>query len=129
MVIHVTKKLADILKIVPTIQSETDDFYSWRANITKSGHYRLLVFMNDASRYVLVVHRPMAKDFKRITDLFKETLREALLAEQINPDVIDRYISEMGDIRFAANSGKQTWNSGGVYDIIVDKVKILKGKQ
>ena len=107
MVLYVTKKLADKLKLALKPLQESDDFCTWRANLTKDGHKRLLVFMNDASRYVLVVHRPMAKDFKRLPELFRETLREALLAEQINPDVIDCYISDLGDIAFAPNSGRQ----------------------
>jgi len=111
MVLHITKKLADKLKIVPASQKESDEFYSWRANITRDSYDRLLVFIHDASRYVVVVQKPMAKDFKRIADLFKETLREALLAEQVNPEVIDRYILELGEVTFAANSdrSKTAW--------------------
>ena len=67
----------------------------------------MLVFMNDACRYVIVVQKPMARDWKRLPQLFKETLCETLLKEQINPDVIDRYIGDMGEITFAANSGRQ----------------------
>jgi hypothetical protein len=108
MQICLTKKVAEKMKLakLPPL-ADSDKFLTWRANITKDGRENLLVFMNDASRYVLVVHRPLAKDFKRLPELFIETLREAMLLEQINPAVIDRYIAEIGEVTFAANAGRQ----------------------
>ena len=108
MQIAITKKLSDKLKIGKLQPVDPpDSFYTWRANITQSGHCRLLVFMHEASRYMLVVQRPLAKDFKHIQELFLKTLRGALLLEQINPAVVERYIAEAGEITFTANSGKK----------------------
>lgn len=85
----------------------TDGFFTWRANITQDGHCRLLVFMHEASRYVLTIKRPLAKDFKHLPELFRKTLIGTLLLEQINPAVIERYLAEAGEITFTANSGKE----------------------
>ena len=107
MVLYVTKKVAEKLKFPIAPYKPANEFFSWRVNISKDGRDRLLVFMNDASRYVIVVQKPMAKDFKHIKELFFETLRDALLIEQINPEVIDHYISDLGDIYFFENSGRK----------------------
>ena len=107
MILYVTKKVAEKLKQSIKPYEDADAFYSWRANITKDGHHRMLVFVNDASRYVLVVKKPMAKDWKRLPELFKETLREALLMEQINPEVIELYLADLGDISYVANKGRK----------------------
>ena len=108
MQIALTKKLAEKMKLpkLPQLQ-DIDSFYTWRANITQSGRQRLLVFMNDASRYVLVVHSPKVKTFQRLNEVFVNTLRSALLVEQVNPDVIDCYIADVGEITYVANSSRQ----------------------
>ena len=106
MQIAVTKKLAEKMKLkkLPKLE-QTDALYTWRANITQEGRQRLLVFMHDASRYVLVVKSPMAKTFQRLSEVFVDSLRQALLMDQMNPNVIDRYIAGIGDIEYVANSG------------------------
>jgi len=108
MQIAITKKLADKMKLAKLPQMKDDDaFFLWRANIQQSGHERILVFMHDASRYVLVVQRPKAKTFQNLTEVFTEALRNVLLMDQVNPDVIDRYIDNMGSVTFVANAGRQ----------------------
>ena len=109
MQICVTKKLADKMKLQKLpLPEKTDGFYTWRANITDCENIRLLVFMNDASRYVLVVgvNKRLKSIYSQLPKIFEDTLRSALLMEQINPEVIKRYITEMGEVEFVANSGR-----------------------
>jgi len=53
MVIHLTKKLADKLKMSPSKATSVNEFLSWRANYIQGRGYRFVVFMNDASRFFL----------------------------------------------------------------------------
>ncbi|MDR3281152.1 MAG: plasmid pRiA4b ORF-3 family protein [Synergistaceae bacterium] len=108
MLIHVTKKLADKLKIkLSKAQDDFDELYSWRANVVDGGRHMIVVFMNDVSQYVIVLNNIMEKDWPKLPELFIDTLRETLLAEQINPEVIERYISEAGKISYFRNTDRQ----------------------
>ena len=108
MQIGITKKLAEKMKLEKFPQmTEAGSIYTWRANISQSGRQRILVFMNDASRYVLVVQSPKVKTFQNLSEVFTETLRGALYMEQVNPTVIDSYIDGLGSVTYVANSGKK----------------------
>ena len=107
MLIHCTKRACERLKITPPVaEKEFNPLYSWRLNIIEEGRQRLVVFMNDASRYCVALENIKARDLAKLTKIFTERLREVLLAEQINPDVIDRYLAELGEAEYFKNADK-----------------------
>jgi len=108
MLIHCTKRACERLKITLPVVAETEynPLYSWRLNVIEDGRKRLVVFMNDASRYCVVLDNIKAKDWAKLPKIFTERLREIMLAQQINPDVIDRYLSEAGAVGYFRNSDK-----------------------
>ena len=107
MILHITKRLGDCLKLgkLPDPPEDFDKFYSWRVNIAQGKRFRLLVFMNDASRYTVFVSKPDKK--KDLSEILFETLRGALLADNVNPAVIDRYIKESAGARLYRNLGRK----------------------
>jgi hypothetical protein len=107
MLLHLTKALAEKVNIKPTEESVTDDFFSWRAHYVQAHRQRFVVFMNDASRFTVVINKANAAALKKLPELFIKNLRKALLARYINPDVIDAYISELDDIHYAKNSDRK----------------------
>jgi hypothetical protein len=88
MLIHITKKLSDWLEQskLPASPEGFDKLYSWRSNITQEEGFEFIVFMNEASRYVVAFNRPCKEE--NLSDMLFETLRGALLADNINPAVI-----------------------------------------
>jgi len=107
MLIHCTKRACERLKITPSVaENEFNPLYSWRLNVIEDGRKRLVVFMNDASRYCIVLDNIKAKDWAKLPKIFTERLRDVLLAEQINPDIIDRYLSEAGTVEYFRNNDK-----------------------
>ena len=107
MTLHITKKLADKLKISPEVEPVGNELYSWRANYVQEHGFRFIVFMNDASRFTVVLNEVKAVKLKKLPELFICTLREALLSISVNPDVIDRYITDLGNIKYAKNSDRK----------------------
>ena len=107
MLIHITKKLSDWLAPgkLPAPPEGFDKLYSWRGNITQEEGFEFIVFMNEASRYVVAVNRPCKG--KNLSDMLFETLRGALLADNVNPAVIDRYIAECGEAKLYRNLGRK----------------------
>ena len=107
MILHLTKNLADKLKLAPKPMKTADEFFSWRANYAQGHGFRFVVFMNDASRFTVVVNEAKAARLRKLPELFIQTLREIFLAMGINPEIIDRYISELGEITFAKNADRK----------------------
>jgi hypothetical protein len=107
MTIHLTQKLADKLKLAPEPQTEVDALYSWRANYIQEHGYRFVVFMNDASRFMVVINEAKVAKLKKLPELFIQTLRETMLAFSVNPEVIERYFAEAGDISYARNADRK----------------------
>jgi len=107
MIVHITKKLADKLKLSPPPEGPTDALFSWRANYVQESGVRFVVFMNDASRFTIVLNEANAAKLKKLQGLFVQTLRETLLAAGVNPEVADRYIAESGNVAYAKNSDRE----------------------
>jgi hypothetical protein len=107
MILHLTKKLADKLKISAAPMTAEDNFYSWRANYVQESGFRFVVFMNDASRFTVVINEAKVTKLKKLSELFIQTLRETFLALGVNQEVAERYIVELGEITYAKNSDRQ----------------------
>lgn len=102
MLIHCTKKLLDELKIAPAAPAvDYDPLFTWRANVIMLNRRKTVVLMCELNRYIVVLHGLKAKDFKELGKHIIEAIRFALSNEQINPDVIERYLAEAGDPVFA----------------------------
>ena len=97
MVIHLTQKLADKLKMSPAKATSVNEFLSWRANYVQGPGYRLLVFMNDASGFTVVVNDAKAAKLKKLPEIFNHALVDTLFSLNINPDVIGCYLEELGN--------------------------------
>ncbi len=107
MVLHLTKTLAEKLNCKPGEEHVTDSFLSWRAHYVQAHRQRFVVFMNDASRFTVVLNKANAAALKKLPELFINNLRETLLVLGVNPDVINAYIAELGDIHYAKNSDRK----------------------
>lgn len=69
MQIQCTKKLLDELKIKAEPRTEENSLSSWHGNLLKLGRKKVLVLMNDVSRYAVVLFGLKAKDLKNIASL------------------------------------------------------------
>jgi hypothetical protein len=108
MLIQCTKKLLDRLKIKPEPEPELEEnpLFSWHANLVNINRRQAVVLMNSQTRYVIVLYGMKAKDFSQIKPWIVRAIREVLLAEGIKEEVVERYLQEAGDIRFAATKDR-----------------------
>ena len=107
MILHLTKKLADKLKLLPKPQTAADELFSWRANYVQGHGFRFVVFMNDSSRFTVIINDAKAAKLKKLPELFIRVLRETLLALCVNSEVVDRYIAELGEITYSKNADRK----------------------
>ena len=114
MYFHCTKALLDKLKIASsslTPIEECDDgaegFYSWHANIIPIGRRKAVVFMNNRTRYLIVLYGMKAQDWKKIEQLFREGLYTALKVEGFTDEIINTYLENCGEVQYAKTAGRQ----------------------
>ena len=108
MVMHLTKKLSDKLKMSPAVATSVNEFTSWRANYIQGSGYRLVVFMNDASRFTIVVNNVTVAKLKKLHEIFNQALVDTLHSLNIDLDVIGCYLEELGDkVIYAKNADRK----------------------
>jgi len=107
MNLYLTKKLHDKLKLELQPEKFVDGLYSWRANYVQEYGQKFVVFMNDATRLTIVINEAKAAKLKKLPEYFMENLRKTLLALCINPEIVDRYLTELGEIIYMKNSDRK----------------------
>lgn len=100
-----TKKLQDELAIKPPALDAIAPLFSWHANLLRINRKKAVVLVNDVSRYNIVLYGLKAKDFSRLPELILQAIRETLLSEGVNPEIIDDYLNAAGAICFTKTNG------------------------
>ena len=88
MVIQCTKELLKNMKREPELIPEGEPInplYTWNANIYRKGRSRMMVLQNSMTRCVVILFRPLAKDFAALDDRLSEAIR-LLFAEMKIPE-------------------------------------------
>lgn len=108
MLIQCTKKLLDKMKIKPEqgSQNEEESFMDWHANIITMDRRQIVVLMNDATRYGIVLYGLRANDFSNLATIIQQAIKEVWLAEGIHEGVIDTYLAQAGDIHFTKTKNR-----------------------
>jgi len=108
MVIHLTQKLAEKLNVSPAKATTVNEFTSWRATYVQAHGSRFVVFMNDASRFTIVINDAKAAKLKKLPELFSQVLIDTLHSLNINTDVIECYLEELGSkVVYAKNTDRK----------------------
>lgn len=100
MQIQATKKLLDKLPFEKVDSTEGNPLYDWHANLLTIDRRQTVVLMNDLTRYTIVLYGIKAKDFKRFDVLVKEAIRAVFQKERFSPEVIERYMENLGAVTF-----------------------------
>lgn len=66
-----------------------------------------IVFMNNLTRYSVVLYRPKAKDIKNIDKLFKDGIRIAFKSEGFSEEITEEYLNNCGEVHYAKTAGRQ----------------------
>lgn len=107
MQIGLTQKLQNFVKRdLSSININVDPFYSWTAGLGYLDHRKYVFVVNDATRCGFVLCALKAKDVKSLEILIVSGIREMFEAEFIEPELIDRYIKECGEITYNKTAGR-----------------------
>ncbi|MBP0726488.1 hypothetical protein J5Y03_15110 [Bacillus sp. RG28] len=108
MIIQCTKKLADEMKLKVSKPDllNVNQIYCWHAHLFKIGRKKCVLVMNNVTRYHFVLYGLVKKDFVMFEEIVKMNIVSNFLADGINPDHVDWYINQLGDIQFYATSDR-----------------------
>lgn len=109
-----TKKITDLLKIVPETYKPEDDtsvLGSWYANLFLIERKKCLVFVNSRTLFCFTVINQAKKDIEQISNMFRRNLLKRLHAESISPDIIARIMKDHEKIRICKTSDRRTLGS------------------
>jgi hypothetical protein len=113
MQIALTKKLTDALGVKPSDTDEAENpLFCWTANWTNVWDNRktddMLVLVNNATRFIVAVYQFKRKDLKNIKNAIREAIVNTLLSLNLNPEIVEDYLLQAGDLKFTANRNRQT---------------------
>ena len=142
MVFHCTKTLLDKLEkanveICPVEDCEdvSGGLFSWYCHLITVDRCKAVVFLNQLTRYAVVLYRPKADDFERLGELFLEGLRVALAREGFTKEIIEAYVERCGQGQFTKNARKESighLNSAcrevKKFSVLLDADKVIQEK-
>lgn len=113
MIIQCTKKVLDTLNVdaAQIVSAEGFDqfpesMYGWHANIVTIQRRKVLVLINNESRFPVIINRLLKKDVANIQRLIFEAIRVALQMEGVSKAVIDQYFATAGDLVFSKTANR-----------------------
>jgi len=107
MILHPTTAFIDKVGVSLGPDDAADRLLAWRVHYAQGRGYRFVVFLNEATQFVVVVNPATAATLRRLPERFREVLSETLLGLGVNPAVVDRYLAELGDVAYAKNTDRK----------------------
>lgn len=126
MQIILPKKLSTAMKVDPIPMEETvNPLFNWTAHWTNTWDDKptpdLLVLVNHATRFTVVLHEVKKKDLKNIHHRIKDAMRNTLLAMHFHEDLVDAYMKAQGEVTFAKkyNPRITSWATHAGFDTAI----------
>ena len=96
------------IKAVPFKEGMEEGMDRWHVNSFKIGRYTCLTMINDLTLYCVTIVGVKKKDFLNLKELLVEHLRESLIAEEINPELIDAYLKKGKEMIITTTNNRST---------------------
>lgn len=86
-------------------------FYGWTGKILTIDRKKAAVFVNNKTRYCILLYPVRKKEFGQLAEYLKEAVRAAFLAEGVRKDVIEAYLEGFDGCRFMKTSDRSAMGS------------------
>lgn len=107
-----TQKLLKEVKPVPQgAVIPTIPLGCWHANLLHIDRRKCVLFTNDKTRFSFLVPGLRKPDFQMLDEVFRQRLFKCLLAENIEPEQIEKVLDEIRDIAFTKTSSRSVLGS------------------
>ena len=108
MIISLTKKLADALKIkvFEVVPIRRNPLFEWHANLFVFNRRKGVIVMNNLTRYCVVLYGLKAEHFKKFDELVLSAIEQTLRAEGFSDEVIFNYMRTSSQVVYAKSSDR-----------------------
>lgn len=113
MIIQCTKKVLDALNVDASQLVSPEGFdqypeslFGWHANIITIYRRKVLVLMNNETRFPVIINRLLKKDLANLEELIHEAIHVALRLEGVSETVIDKYFALSKDLSFSKTANR-----------------------
>ena len=106
MIVHPTRILADKLSVSVGPDEPCDPLMAWRAHYVQGHRQRFVVFLNEATQFVIVINGARVAALRKLAALFQETLRATLRRFDVDPTIIDHYLADLGSFTYAKRTDR-----------------------
>lgn len=97
MILECTKSLLDYAKLKPADNvTIPDEFFEWSAGLVTLNRRKTLVVTNIATRCCFVLYGVNSKELRKLDTLLTEGVRAFLESEYVKPEIIGKYLDELG---------------------------------
>lgn len=111
MQISLTKNLATAIGVKPAIVDEAiNPLFCWTANWTntfESHKEDMVIMVNQATRFTVSIYGVKHNQFKKIQEKMIAAIKNTLLSMNLNPELVDEYMSQAGAVSFTANHNRK----------------------
>lgn len=113
MIIQCTKTLLEKLEIPKSdllspegYEQFPESLMGWHANMVTIHRRKVMILMNNETRYPVVINRLLKKDVSNIKTVIQEAIRVALRMEGVKESIIEDYLASAEDIRFSKTANR-----------------------
>ncbi|MBZ4684012.1 MAG: hypothetical protein JG768_1439 [Fusobacteriales bacterium] len=107
MYLGITKAIQDKFKIkVEVVEEKIPEILCWHAHKFVFNRKTGLIFMNDFTRYIVVVYEIRKKEIENLSEVFKEQLKRNMILDKIDKNKVEKYLKDLGEIRFIKTSSR-----------------------
>lgn len=90
---------------------ESNPLFTWTANWVRVWDNRraddMLVMVNNSTNFAVAVYQVKRKDLKNIEKIIKEAIATTLLTMNVNPEIVEEYLVQAGELVFTKNSDRK----------------------
>ncbi len=96
MILECTQKLLDYVQIKPSPVMPSDALFEWSAGLVTVNRRKTIVVTNVTARCCFVLYGVNSKELQKLDEILIEGVRTLLEIEHIKPEIIEKYLDELG---------------------------------
>lgn len=101
MIVSCSRKLQ--LKMGSYLKQINDEkkIFNWHADIRSVGRKKIIVMVNDLSKYNVILYGIKDMDFMQIKKIMLDAIEYVMKSDNIEHKLVDEYLNKAGDIVFS----------------------------
>ena len=106
--VGITKKMKDKYgldyEVIPELSEAS--LFTWHANIFKFNRKTGIIFINNLTRYSVLVFDVKKSDMKNLLEVFKWQLKRMINSHYYKLEVIENYLDQINGMKFTKTSSR-----------------------